>query len=134
MHGLDDVGNECFFGPRSHRAGARGCCTDQVFAERTAALGSAVLEKANKMNMIEHAAAVRADVCHSARPQLRIRWTLLAVTLAVGIGAALNWGWLTAVGLAPFLLGALPCATACALGLCVGVKPAPTPSAGKDSQ
>lgn len=86
------------------------------------------------MNTIEHGVAARTDGCRSARPRLRIRWTMLAVNLAVGTGVALNLGWLTAVGLAPFLLGALPCAAACALGLCVGAKPSPSPSVGKDSQ
>jgi hypothetical protein len=35
------------------------------------------------------------------------------------IGAALNWSWLVAVGIAPLLLTVLPCAAMCALGLCM---------------
>ena len=44
------------------------------------------------------------------------------IVLAVGIvvaGAALGWDWLVAVGVAPILLAALPCAAMCALGLCM---------------
>jgi hypothetical protein len=37
----------------------------------------------------------------------------------VGAGLALNWGWLTAAGIAPVLLSLLPCAAMCALGLCM---------------
>lgn len=37
---------------------------------------------------------------------------------AVSGGAALNWSWLVAVGLAPLILFVLPCVVMCALGLC----------------
>jgi hypothetical protein len=43
----------------------------------------------------------------------------LAGVAAVGGGVALNWGWLTAVGAAPIILSALPCAAMCALGFCM---------------
>jgi hypothetical protein len=44
---------------------------------------------------------------------------LLALGSAVLIGgAALNWSWLVAVGLAPILLALAPCAMMCAVGLC----------------
>lgn len=42
----------------------------------------------------------------------------LAAAVIVG-GAALNWGWLVAIGLAPIILAVLPCAAMCALGMCV---------------
>jgi hypothetical protein len=32
---------------------------------------------------------------------------------------ALNWGWLTAIGLAPVLVSLAPCAAMCGLGLCM---------------
>jgi hypothetical protein len=32
---------------------------------------------------------------------------------------ALNWGWLTAIGLAPVLVSLAPCAVMCGLGLCM---------------
>ena len=44
------------------------------------------------------------------------------IFLAIGIavaGAALNWSWLVAAGVAPILLAILPCAAMCALGLCM---------------
>lgn len=50
---------------------------------------------------------------------LRDRRVLIAIALAVVVGGAvLNWGWLVAIGVAPILLAALPCAAMCALGLC----------------
>ena len=39
--------------------------------------------------------------------------------LAVGLGLAFNWRWLTAAGIAPLILSALPCVAMCALGLCM---------------
>jgi YHS domain-containing protein len=46
------------------------------------------------------------------------RFIILAVILIVG-GVALNWGWLVAAGVAPFLIAFLPCAAMCALGMCM---------------
>lgn len=43
---------------------------------------------------------------------------LLAVIL-VAIGMMLNWSWLVAVGIAPFLVAVLPCVAMCVLGLCM---------------
>jgi YHS domain-containing protein len=43
---------------------------------------------------------------------------ILAVILIIG-GVALNWLWLVAAGLAPFLIVFLPCAVMCALGMCM---------------
>jgi hypothetical protein len=54
-----------------------------------------------------------------ARPYLGGRRGLILLAVAVlGAGAALNWGWLVAIGLAPILLALAPCAAMCALGLC----------------
>lgn len=48
------------------------------------------------------------------------RRLLIGIGLAaVGAGVALNWGWLTAIGVAPVLLSVAPCAAMCALGLCM---------------
>ena len=44
-------------------------------------------------------------------------WLVLAAA-AVVAGAALNWSWLVAVGVAPLLLTLLPCTAMCALHLC----------------
>jgi hypothetical protein len=41
------------------------------------------------------------------------------IALAVVLGAALNWSWLVAAGIAPLLLTVLPCAVMCGLGLCM---------------
>ena len=56
---------------------------------------------------------------------LRMPWlskrriVLLAGLGTLAAGLALNWGWLTAVGVAPILLSLAPCAAMCALGLCM---------------
>lgn len=49
----------------------------------------------------------------------RRRSWLAGAAIAVVGGAALNWGWLVAVGAAPLLLALAPCAAMCALGLCM---------------
>jgi hypothetical protein len=64
-----------------------------------------------------------APAAGHASLRLRPRWPMVAGVLATGTGIALNWNWLAAAGFAPFLLGALPCAAACALGLSVRVSP-----------
>ena len=48
-------------------------------------------------------------------------WRGLAVvaSVATAAGSALNWSWLVAAGVAPFLLSVLPCLAMCALGLCM---------------
>jgi hypothetical protein len=43
------------------------------------------------------------------------RFWLVLMAVAVVAGAAFNWGWLVAVGVAPLLLTLLPCAAMCAL-------------------
>src|SRR3546814_20920826 len=47
------------------------------------------------------------------------RGLLILVAVAILAGLALNWSWLVAVGIAPILLGVLPCFAMCALGLCM---------------
>lgn len=57
---------------------------------------------------------------NSARPYLGNRRVMIFLAVAVlGVGAALNWGWLVAIGVAPILLAVAPCAAMCALGLCM---------------
>lgn len=51
-------------------------------------------------------------------PSRRQALMLAGVTVAAG-GAAFNWGWLTAIGVAPILISLAPCAAMCALGLCM---------------
>lgn len=60
------------------------------------------------------------DALARVRPWMsgrRIWW--IAATLALAAGAALNWSWLVAIGVAPLLVAALPCVAMCALGLCM---------------
>lgn len=48
------------------------------------------------------------------------RPVLLAITLAAAsVPVGLNWSWFVNVGLAPILIGFLPCAAMCGLGLCM---------------
>jgi hypothetical protein len=76
------------------------------------------------MKMTTNDRAGPAGSGRSRATRLRIRLPMLTGVLAISAGTALGWDWLAAAGLAPFLLGALPCAAACALGLCIGTKPA----------
>jgi hypothetical protein len=57
------------------------------------------------------------DLIYAARYYLGGRRALiLLAVVALGVGAALNWGWLVAIGVAPLLLVFAPCAAMCALG------------------
>lgn len=47
------------------------------------------------------------------------RGLILLAVLVLGVGAALNWGWLVAVGIAPLLVAFAPCALMCAAGVCM---------------
>jgi hypothetical protein len=76
------------------------------------------------MNSPETATATRPslaqDWLNALRYWLRGRNGVIAlIVLAVVTGAALNWSWLVAVGIAPVLITVLPCAAMCALGLCM---------------
>ncbi len=46
------------------------------------------------------------------------RGLLLIIALAIAGGLFFNWSWLVALGIAPIVLGVLPCIAMCALGLC----------------
>ena len=63
-------------------------------------------------------------------PTLAAHNRLMMAGGAVVIGGlALNWGWLTAIGVAPILLAVAPCGIMCALGLCaMGMKTPPRTS------
>lgn len=66
---------------------------------------------------------VRSILGRPLRPRLGRR-TWMLIGLAV-IAIALYWqqSWLTALGVAPFLIALLPCMAMCALGLCMHGKP-----------
>lgn len=60
------------------------------------------------------------DMLHAARYYILGRRGLLILGgLVLIAGLALNWSWLVAAGIAPILLGVLPCLAMCALGLCM---------------
>jgi hypothetical protein len=62
--------------------------------------------------------ALPGDLTHTIRRYLGNRRLLLAAAiLALVAGAALNWGWLVALGIAPVLLSLLPCLIMCGLGV-----------------
>lgn len=59
------------------------------------------------------------DLLHATRYYLLSRTGLIAVgAVAIVAGAALNWEWLIASGVAPLLITLLPCTVMCGLGLC----------------
>jgi hypothetical protein len=60
------------------------------------------------------------DLLYAGRYYLGGRRALLILAgVAVIAGLAFNWSWLVAAGIAPILLGVLPCLAMCALGLCM---------------
>lgn len=69
----------------------------------------------------DQATSLTRDLLYAARYYLGGRRVLLLALAAVALvaGLALNWSWLVAAGIAPLLLGALPCVAMCALGLCM---------------
>ncbi len=56
---------------------------------------------------------------YAVRARLGTLGFIILAAVIVAAGLALNWNWVVAIGLAPILLAALPCAVMCALGLCM---------------
>ena len=56
--------------------------------------------------------------CNRAGFNLNRKWLLGLAAVALIAGVAFNWSWLVAAGVAPLLVGILPCAAMCALHLC----------------
>lgn len=56
------------------------------------------------------------------RMPLGRRGLVITAMAVIGAGMALNWGWLTAIGVAPLILSLAPCAVMCATGYCVMCK------------
>lgn len=74
------------------------------------------------------------DLLNVARYHLGGRRALIALAALIAVaGTVLNWSWLVAVGVAPLLLGVLPCVVMCALGLCMSRMAGRSCSAGRDS-
>lgn len=60
------------------------------------------------------------EILRAARYYVSGRRGLIALAVVISLaGLAFNWSWLVAVGIAPILIAALPCAAMCALGLCM---------------
>lgn len=59
-------------------------------------------------------------VVNAAWPYVGGRRGLIVLAVgAVAAGAAMNWSWLVAAGVAPILLAVVPCVAMCALGMCM---------------
>lgn len=58
---------------------------------------------------------LRTILVFLARPRVAVAFAVAALVA----GAALNWSWLAAAGIAPLLVTALPCLAMCGLGLCM---------------
>lgn len=90
---------------------AGGCCGPSASAQLTDVTGAPKIA----------GPSLSQDVLSLLRYWLRDRRVLIAIALAVLVGgAALNWGWFVAIGVAPILLAVAPCGIMCALGLCKG--------------
>lgn len=99
-------------------------CCDESSSVSTAGGAPSVAFKASD-------GSLGRDILLYIRYLLRDRRVLIGIAAAVIVGgAALNWGWLVAVGAAPLLLALAPCAAMCALGLCAMGKGKNAP--GKD--
>ncbi len=77
------------------------------------------------------------DLARAARYYLSGRRGLLVLALAAVVaGAAWNWNWLVATGIAPVLLTVLPCLVMCGAGLCmnklIGGRSCQSPPANSD--
>lgn len=60
------------------------------------------------------------QVVNAVWPFISTRKARIVLLLGiVAIGMVFNWGWFVAAGLAPIILGILPCAAMCAMGLCM---------------
>lgn len=72
------------------------------------------------MNNSVSQSSLSADIVSYLRYQLRGRRGLIIAAVALGIPALwFGWPWLVVAGVAPLLIALAPCATMCALGLCV---------------
>lgn len=66
------------------------------------------------------ATSLTRDVLYAVRYYLGGRRGLLILAGAAIVGGlAFNWTWLAAAGIAPLLIGVLPCVAMCAVGLCM---------------
>lgn len=103
---------------------AGGCCGPSASAQLTDMTGAPKIA----------GPSLSQDVLSLLRYWLRDRRVLIAIALAVLVGgAALNWGWFVAIGVAPILLAVAPCGIMCALGLCAMGRGKGKPARGTDA-
>ena len=82
--------------------------------------GDGASNESHKMTMQMPDPGSRGSSLQVVRSIATSRPGLIAIAATViGGGLALNWGGLVAIGAAPLILGILPCAAMCALGLCM---------------
>jgi hypothetical protein len=103
---------------------AGGCCGPSASAQLTDVTGASNIA----------GPSLSQDMLSLLRYWLRDRRVLIALGLAVLVGAAaLNWGWLVAIGVAPILLAVAPCGIMCALGLCAMGRGRGNPASGTNA-
>jgi hypothetical protein len=101
-----------------------GCCGPSAPARVTDVTGASKIAEPS----------LSQDVLSLLRYWLRDRRVLIGIALAVLVGgAALNWGWLVAIGVAPILLAIAPCGIMCALGLCAMGRGKGSPASGTNA-
>ena len=78
-------------------------------------------DSSQMVQISQHDAGIEEASVIGGRPKwmTRKRLLLVSVIIMIGSGLALNWGWLTAAGLAPILVSLAPCGVMCGLGLCM---------------
>lgn len=64
-------------------------------------------------------APLARGLLHTGRHYFGRRGLVMLAIVALLGGAAFNWSWLVALGVAPLLLSVLPCLVMCGLGLCM---------------
>lgn len=95
------------------------------------------IPKEKQLNQLHNLNRPRANVSPlNLIPQwLRGRRGVVVVALLViSVGMALNWTWLTAIGVAPILVSFLPCAAMCGVGICCMRSGKGGSCAGKNSE
>ena len=69
--------------------------------------------------MTDHLKMQASSLSSSACSVLGNRFGLLTILAGtISISAYSSWGWLVAIGAAPFLISLAPCVAMCALGMC----------------
>ena len=72
-----------------------------------------------KDRIVEHSDRPQPLRCNNAGLNLSGKLLLALAAVVLVAGVAFNWSWLVAAGVVPLLLGILPCAVMCGVGLCL---------------